>query len=117
MTVVKGFLIILLSAAAFGLGGGLIGYILGVWTPSYYRGVFISGREPWFDPVAVGLGLGVSQGLMCGVVAGVAVVLAVAWYKARRGFDGEPLPDQPPRGTVPAARLSEEEGIRRLPGR
>ena len=84
MTVAKGFRVIILSGLAFALGGGLIGYALAVILPGYYRGVFGSGREPWFDPVEVGIGLGVSQGLICGLFVGAVVVLAVAWYNSRR---------------------------------
>lgn len=86
MTIVKGFRIIILSGFAFGLGGGLIGYTLGVLLPNYYRGAFRNGREPWFDPVAAGVGLGLSQGLMFGLLLGAVVVLAVAWYNSQRGF-------------------------------
>lgn len=83
MTVLKGFLIIVLSCVGFALGGALIGYTLGVARPGYYRAVFSSGREPWFDPVAVGLGLGLTQGLIGGLVVGAVVVLAVAWHSSR----------------------------------
>jgi hypothetical protein len=85
MTLTRGFLIIVLSGVTFAAGGGLLGYALGVLAPGYYRGVFPSGREPGFDPVAAGLGLGISQGMICGVVVGSIVVLAVAWYNSRRG--------------------------------
>ncbi|HEY7308651.1 MAG TPA: hypothetical protein VH643_04725 [Gemmataceae bacterium] len=84
MTITKGFLIILLSGFAFGLGGGLIGYALAAIVPGYYRGTLSSGRESWFDPVEVGVGLGTSQGLLCGLVLGAVVVLALAWYNSRR---------------------------------
>ncbi len=86
MTVVKGFRIIILSGFAFALGGGLIGYALAVILPGYYRGAFRNGREPWFDPVAVGIGLGLAQGLICGLALGAVVVLVVAWYNSRRNF-------------------------------
>jgi hypothetical protein len=86
MTVTRGFLIILLSGLAFAIGGGGIGYALGAIVPAYYQSVFSNGRQPWFDPVAVGLGLGITQGLICGVIVGAVVVLAVAWYNARRSF-------------------------------
>jgi hypothetical protein len=100
MTVAKGFPIVVFSGIAFAAGGGLIGYVLAVLAPGYYRGVSSSGREPWFDPVAVGLGLGISQGLICGVIVGAIVVLAVAWYNSRRG----PLDVAfPPGGLRPAS--------------
>jgi hypothetical protein len=97
MTVMKGFFIVILSSIVFGLGGASIGYTLGLTMPGYYRGIFGSGREPWFDPVAVGLGLGLTQGLICGVVVGAVIVLAVAWYNSRRRAlevdrHGDPLP-------------------------
>lgn len=84
MTVLKGFLIIILSGIAFAIGGGAIGYTLGVVMPGYYRAIFSSGREAWFDPVAVGLGLGLTQGLIAGLAVGSVIVLAVAWYNSRR---------------------------------
>jgi hypothetical protein len=86
MTITKGFRIIILSGFAFALGGGVIGYAIAVILPGYYRGVFRNSREPWFDPVDVGVGLGLSQGLFFGLVLGAVVVLAVAWYNSRRNF-------------------------------
>jgi hypothetical protein len=91
MTVARGFLIIVLSSIGFAAGGGLLGYGLGVLVPGYYRGVYRDGRGPEFDPVAVGLGLGVAQGAICGVLVGATVVLAVAWYNSRRGTLDVPL--------------------------
>lgn len=85
MTVAKAFLIIILSALIFALAGGLIGYTLAVALPSYYRTVFRSGNEPWFDPKEVGIGVGVTEGGVCGLGVGAVVVLAVAWYNSRRG--------------------------------
>jgi putative addiction module component (TIGR02574 family) len=84
MTVARGFLVVILSGFAFALGGGSIGYSLAVVLPGYYRGVFSSGREPWFDPMEVGIGLGAAQGLICGLIVGAVVVLAVAWFNSRR---------------------------------
>jgi hypothetical protein len=84
MTVARGFFIILLSGFAFALGGGLIGYALAVLLPSYSRGTFNGGNEPWFNPIEVGVGLGISQGLVCGLSLGAIVVLAVAWYKRQQ---------------------------------
>jgi hypothetical protein len=84
MTIVKGFLIVVLSAVAFAFGGAAIGYALGTAMPGYYRGVYPRGQEAWFDPVAVGLGQGLTQGVVCGVLVGCVVVLAVAWQNSRR---------------------------------
>jgi hypothetical protein len=117
MTIAKGFTIIIPSGFAFALGGGLSGYGLALLEPGYYRGVFSSGREPRFDPVAVGLGLGVTQGLICGLLVGAVVVLAVAWYRSRRGAFEDALA---PRAGLPQRRQAEgrreEAGITSRPG-
>src|SRR5437660_244845 len=103
MTVTRGFVIIILSGIAFAVGGGLMGYALGVAVPAYYRGIFSTGQDPGFDPAAVGAALGVSQGLVCGIVVGAVVVLAVAWYNSRRGpFEEDGPPDETPPPTGPA---------------
>jgi hypothetical protein len=113
MTVFKGFLIVILSSIAFALGGSVIGCTLGACLPGYYRAVFNSGREPWFDPVAVGLGQGLTQGLVCGVLVGAVIVLAVAWHNSRRrALDGE---FQTPRVVGAANRSGGAQGIMPYP--
>jgi len=91
MTVFKSFVIILLSGLVGTVAGGALGYTLAIVAPAYYRGVFEGGRDPDFDPVAVGLGLGLSQGLIVGLLVGAVVVLAVSWYNARRQAGNHPL--------------------------
>ena len=117
MTIIKGFLIIILSGIAFAVGGCLIGYGLARLAPGYYRGVLSSGRETWFDPVAVGIGLGLTQGLLCGLILGAVVVLAVAWYNASRS----PLTLFPPaevlQRTGRAERLDQGESFTTRPSR
>jgi hypothetical protein len=58
--------------------------LLGANVPDYYRGVFPAGKETWFNPTQVGIGLGASQGLAGGVVVGGFLVLADAWLLSRR---------------------------------
>jgi hypothetical protein len=72
------------SVTLFGtaLGGG-VGYALGKHYPNYYRIVFRVDPKAEFDPVAVGLGLGISQGMIGGAAVGLAVVAIVAWYRTR----------------------------------
>ncbi len=71
------------STALFaGIGGG-IGWALGTFNPGYYRAVFRNGPEPWFDPVAVGVGQGIGQGVTGGAVVGVAVVALFLWRDVR----------------------------------
>lgn len=116
MTVARAFLIIAASVVTFAAGGGLIGYALAVLAPAYYRGVFTNGRQPWFNPVEVGLGLGVTQGAVCGVIAGAVVVLAVAWYNSRRGVLDVSLPPQKARQlTGPAGSQPEEQRLTSQP--
>lgn len=83
MTVFRGFAIIVASGFGFAAGGGVIGYLLALVVPSYYRNVFRDGHSDLFDPVQVGIGLGVSQGLIVGLVVGAVVVLAVALAGSR----------------------------------
>lgn len=68
------------------IGGGLgtvAGACLGWLLPGYYRGVFAGGQATDFDPLAVGIGLGASQGAMLGSVAGLALVIAYWWFHQR----------------------------------
>jgi hypothetical protein len=65
--------------------GASFGYALGAFAPGYYRSVFRAGREPDFDPVDVGVGLGVTQGMTWGVVVGLAVVALLCWRERRCG--------------------------------
>jgi hypothetical protein len=117
MTVTRGFVIIILSGLAFSVGGGLIGYALAVLMPGYYRGVFSHGHEPWFDPMSVGVGLGITEGGVCGLALGAVVVLAVAWYNGRRNaFDVRFRPSKPLRPSDPTERHSEELDTGILPG-
>lgn len=61
--------------AGCGLGGGLfgagLGYALGRFAPGYYRLVIRNGDRPGFNPEAVGLGLGATQGVVVGLVVGL----------------------------------------------
>ena len=65
-----------------GVGGG-IGWGLGTFAPGYYRSVFPSGNQPWFDPVSVGVGQGLTQGTTGGVILGAIVVALFVWRESR----------------------------------
>ena len=77
----KGFGLVIASTFIFGIGGALIGLLLGLITPAYYESVFdlALADEAW----QVGLGLGLTQGLVCGIIVGCVVLLASAWYRSR----------------------------------
>jgi hypothetical protein len=75
--------IVLASAVVGGCVGGGIGYLLGRYSPDSLRGLYPMGGEPWFDPLHVGIGLGIARGLLVGLAAGVLGVLAVSWHRKR----------------------------------
>jgi hypothetical protein len=93
MFLLTAYLLVGASAVLGAVAGGLIGYGMGAALPGYYRGVFASGREPWFDPVHVGVGLGITQGLLAGLAVGAVVVLAWALVRSRGGLVGKRPPD------------------------
>ena len=83
MTVLRGFVITLASGLAFAVAGAIAGYTLGYVAPDYYRTVFRIPLEASIDPAQAGLGLGVTQGCGAGLVVGLVIVVAVAWYDSR----------------------------------
>lgn len=83
MSVVRGFVITIVSGLAFALFGGLAGAALGWAAPDYYRIVFGMRPDAQFNAVQLGLGLGVTQGFGAGLIVGLAIVLIVAWYNSR----------------------------------
>ena len=66
-----------------GLIGTGLGAALGVFAPGYYRSVFSNGDSPIFDPLAVGVGQGLTQGVVFGGVVGVLLVGMFYWFRAR----------------------------------
>lgn len=84
MTVVRGFGVVLASMTLFGIVGAAIGRWLGFAAPGYYQGVFRNGHDASFDPVQVGFGLGLTQGIAAGLFAGIAIVGALAWIEVTR---------------------------------
>ncbi|HEY0867652.1 MAG TPA: hypothetical protein VGE01_09740 [Fimbriimonas sp.] len=69
---------VVLGPLVGGAVGSLIGLLLGWLAPGYYRSVLVGGREPGFDPVQSGLGLGMTQGVMVGAGLGVLAAFALA---------------------------------------
>ena len=83
MRILRAVGIIVVSALVCGLVGAGIGGFLGRAAPGYYRTVFRA-SGPEFDPVEVGLGLGLTQGLAAGLLVGCVLVLATALWNRRR---------------------------------
>ena len=71
------------STVAGALAGTAIGFCLGKFAPGYYRSVFWAGQLQDFDPVAVGIGQGLTQGLAFGAIVGIALVAVLCWYHTR----------------------------------
>lgn len=71
------------SALAGGLLGLATGAGLGNLIPSYYRSVFSNGSDPTFDPLAVGIGPGLTQGLGLGCLVGLGLVAMFYWHRSR----------------------------------
>lgn len=82
MTVLRGFFITIASSMAFSGLGALLGYLLAVILPDYYRTVFHIPPEIPIDPVQVGLGLGITQGFAAGLIVGLVIVVTVAWFNS-----------------------------------
>jgi hypothetical protein len=72
-----------LTSILFAAIGAVVGYLIGTQMPGYYRSVFSDGGSTHFDPVAVGFGQGLSQGLVLGVAVGLTLVLANWWKEAK----------------------------------
>jgi len=83
MTVMRGFIISIISGIGFAAIGGMLGYALGVLAPDYYRIMFRIPTRYEGDLVQLGVGLGLTQGFAAGLLVGLAIVVVVAWYNLR----------------------------------
>ena len=77
---IRAFYMIVSTTAVFGLLGGIAGWILAIFTPAYFRDVYDTLES---DVWQLGVGLGVTWGLIGGLIAGCSVLLATAWYRSR----------------------------------
>ena len=80
---VASVLTVLVTALIGGMIGLGIGLTLGSLTPGYYRSVFSNGSQPGFDPLAVGIGQGLTQGVGGGTLIGLAIIALFYWYRSR----------------------------------
>lgn len=83
MTTTRAFAIVAASSLLCSIIGGVMGTQLGRLAPGYYRALFEAGRRADFDPVQVGLGLGVTQGLVAGAMIGLGVAAILTWHSTR----------------------------------
>jgi hypothetical protein len=72
------------TAFVGGVLGLSIGAALGTFMPDYYRSIFSGGDAPHFNPLAVGMGQGLTQGVVFGSVIGLVLVFMFYRHMARK---------------------------------
>jgi len=83
MNIQKAFLLVVSTTLVFTFFGGLVGFCLGRFLPNYYRIIFRSGGDVDFDPLAIGVGQGLTQGLTAGAMIGVVVLTVMVWHDVK----------------------------------
>ena len=83
MNVFKALATVVGSALGFGVAGTGIGYFLGAYTPNFYRQTFPIRDAESFDPLEIGIALGLINGLIWGLVIGILTVGIIAWKESR----------------------------------
>jgi hypothetical protein len=91
MNVIKALATVIGTAIGFGAAGATIGVFLGKAAPGFYRQTIAIRDEASFDAVELGLGLGVTNGLIWGMIIGMVVVAVLAWKESRRPGPANPL--------------------------
>jgi hypothetical protein len=114
MTIRSAVVTILICTLLLAFIGAGIGYGLGTLTPGYYRSVFVQGRQPWFDPVAIGIGQGLTQGTVGGVVVGLLLVALFTWRETRLRRSATEPPQESRPGKSDSVALHPGEGSLRL---
>ena len=82
MTLFKALATVVGTSIGFGIVGIGIGAFLGSFTPSFFRLFLLRDLEE-FNPLEIGIGLGLVNGLTWGLVIGVLVVGIVSWRETR----------------------------------
>ena len=77
---VRSFYMIVTTTVIFGFLGSMIGLILATLTPAYFQNVYDAVDS---DIWQIALTLGLTRGLICGVIASSAVLVATSWYRSR----------------------------------
>jgi hypothetical protein len=95
MTMRKAMLAVLGSTVVFAMVGLAIGFGLGSLAPNYYRDLYEGGHSPSFNPVAMGIGLGMTQGASGGAMVGIALVWIISWFETRRATQSTDKPVKP----------------------
>jgi len=83
MTISRAIGTVVACTLVFASIGVVAGLGIGLVAPGYYRAVFRRGDEPAFDPLEVGIGLGLTQGVTAGALIGIVLVAILAWQHRR----------------------------------
>ncbi|MEQ9587975.1 MAG: hypothetical protein RJS97_08475 [Parvibaculaceae bacterium] len=83
MTTKTALTTVLTWAVVFACVGCTMGAMIGVVAPDYYRTVFRGGESPDFNPLQIGVGLGVTQGAASGIAISLVVLALLAWRDIR----------------------------------
>ena len=83
MNVLKALATVVGTAVGFGVCGIGIGAFLGRITPSFFRQMLPLRDPASFNPVELGIGLGLTNGLGWGLAIGVLLVAILAWRETR----------------------------------
>ena len=83
MNVVKALATVVGTAVGFGVGGTAIGALLGHVAPGFFRQMLPLRDPANFNPVELGIGLGLTNGLGWGLAIGVLLVAIIAWKETR----------------------------------
>ncbi|MEZ6058130.1 MAG: hypothetical protein R3C01_15635 [Planctomycetaceae bacterium] len=83
MTTKTALTTVLTWAVVFACVGSVMGAMIGVVAPDYYRSVFRGGESSDFNPLQVGVGLGVTQGAASGIAISIVVLAILAWRDIR----------------------------------
>lgn len=83
MNVVKALATVVGTGVGFGVGGTAIGALLGHVAPSFFRQLLPLRDPATFNPVELGIGLGLTSGLGWGLAIGVLLVAIIAWKDTR----------------------------------
>ena len=71
------------TAAGFGIAGAGVGALLGRVAPSFFIQMLPLRDPAHFDPLELGIGLGMTNGLGWGLAIGVLLVAILAWRETR----------------------------------
>ena len=92
MNVLKALATVVGTGLGFGILGSAIGALLGQVAPSFFRQMLPLRDPATFNPVQVGFGLGLTNGLGWGLVVGVLLVAILAWRETRLTRKPQPNP-------------------------